>query len=235
MSFMKSFIKSQENIIKEICNEDSNYIETSLSFIEKTLKAATNEIDKSAYDLIEEYINNDELLNKIHNLRIDANQIKHHKDEEFEYHTAMNYLKTLNQYLDFIQNKFKGTIETVDFIKLYDKTKKELEKKKIVEKKVKVVKKEIITIEKPVYKEIITKGNNVDNNSNYTEVQLLNESNKKGLLYNAIYLKKFNYAIDILKKKIEHNIKLSSEEEEIISDNIKDIYQEIKYQFENNE
>lgn len=62
---MKNFIKSQENIIKEICNEDINYKETSLSFIEKTLKAVTNETDKSAFDLIDQYITDNELLNKI--------------------------------------------------------------------------------------------------------------------------------------------------------------------------
>ncbi len=233
---MINFIKAQENIIKEICNEDVNYKASSLSFIEKTLKVVTNETDKTAFDLIDEYIIDLSLLNKIHNIRKKGNVNKHgiiendnvinnRQDEFFSLADAMNCLKILNEYLSFIQDNYKNTIETEDFIKLYDEIKKELEKKQIVEKKVAVVKKEIVTVEKPVYKKITSKESKVKINDDYTEVQLLNESNGKGLFINALNIRAYEYAInDILLKKIKNNLALKNEENEVLRSKIKNVY-----------
>ena len=53
---LKSFIKNEENIISEIINNDYNYVQASLSFVEKTLKEVANDNVLTVFELIDKYI-----------------------------------------------------------------------------------------------------------------------------------------------------------------------------------
>ncbi len=154
----KGYLKRQYDIINEILSENNVYLTDAESYIEITLKHISNSSDEYK-NIITNLIKDKVLEKNIHfNIRLKANDRKHETikskyfNDEFSIKQALNVLKILDEYLEYIDKNYKLDFVYKKFMNIYKKESplNIVEKERIKKESPLIKKKEEIVEESPL-------------------------------------------------------------------------------------
>jgi len=131
----KKYYDHLESILFYAANKNTDYIVKSSIYIEQFIKSAYKIPRDISYDLItliNEYISDNDLKHDLHEIRINANKIKHDEEykENFNEHKCIEYFKIIDKFTDYITSgKLSKYYEVFSLEERYLVEKKSLENK----------------------------------------------------------------------------------------------------------